>query len=49
VSISENNLKSCQEVLKHVRDNDVKLKRTRKIALFAILFAVFEGLVIVAI
>jgi len=57
ISISESNLKSCEDVLKDASDNNTylisenkkinkKLKRTRKIALYAILFAVLEGLVI---
>jgi hypothetical protein len=57
ITIAENNLESCEKVLKAVGDSNmhllsedkkksVKLKRTRKIALYAILFAVFEGLVI---
>tara|TARA_R110000744_G_C19302740_1_gene555903 strand:- start:540 stop:932 length:393 start_codon:yes stop_codon:yes gene_type:complete len=57
ITIAENNLESCEKVLKVVGDSNmhllsedkkksVKLKRTRKIALYAILFAVLEGLVI---
>jgi hypothetical protein len=57
ITIAENNLESCEQVLNDVTGNNthlmsdnkkksVKLKRTRKIALYAILFAVLEGLVI---
>ena len=57
ITIAENNLESCEKVLKVVGDSNmhllsedkkksVKLKRTRKIALYDILFAVLEGLVI---
>ena len=60
ITIAENNLESCEKVLKVVGDSNmhllsedkkksVKLKRTRKIAAYAILFAIIEGLVIVAI
>ena len=57
ITIAENNLESCEQVLNDVtgsntnlmsdnKKKSVKLKRTRKIALYAILFAVLEGLVI---
>lgn len=50
VSITENNLKSCEKVLKDVGDSNIyllsenkkkdsKLKRTRKVAISAIIFA----------
>lgn len=50
VSIAENNLKSCEKVLKDVGDSNIyllsenkkkdnKLKRTRKVAISAIIFA----------
>jgi len=60
ITIAENNLESCEQALNYaternthlVSDNkekSVKIKRTRKIAAYAILFAIIEGLVIVAI
>jgi hypothetical protein len=50
VTISENNLKSCEKVLKDVGDSNIyllsenkkkdnKLKRTRKVAIYAVVFA----------
>jgi len=50
VSITENNLKSCEKVLKDVGDSNIyllsenkkkdnKIKRTRKVAISAIIFA----------
>ena len=50
VTIAENNLKSCEKVLKDVGDSNIyllsenkkkdsKLKRTRKVAISAIIFA----------
>ena len=50
VSITENNLKSCEKVLKEVGDSNIyllsenkkkdnKIKRTRKVAISAIIFA----------
>jgi len=57
ITIAEYNLKSCEQALNDateinthlVSDNKekgVKIKRTRKIAAYAILFAIIEGLVI---
>lgn len=59
IQVTENNLKSCQKVLNHVGDSNVyllsenkkkdnKVKRNRKIAAFSIIFAILEGLIIVA-
>jgi len=53
VSITENNLKSCEKVLKDVGDSNIyllsenkkkdnKIKRTRKVAISAIIFAVLS-------
>ena len=50
VTIAENNLKSCEKVLKDVGDSNIyllsenkkkdnKLKRTRKVAIYAVVFA----------
>lgn len=57
ITIAEDNLKSCEQVLNAATESNthlasdnkkknVKLNRTRKIAAYAILFAVIEGLVI---
>jgi len=53
VSISESNLKSCEDVLKDASDNnnylmsenkkiDSKLKRTRKVAIYTTIFAILS-------
>jgi hypothetical protein len=53
VTISENNLKSCEKVLKDVGDSNIyllsenkkkdsKLKRTRKVAIYTTIFAILS-------
>jgi hypothetical protein len=53
ITIAENNLESCEKVLKDVGDSNIyllsenkskdnKLKRTRKVAISAIIFAVLS-------
>lgn len=57
ITIAEDNLKSCEQALNDAtesntnllsdnKEKSVKIKRTRKIAAYAILFAIIEGLVI---
>ena len=53
VTIAENNLKSCEKVLKDVGDSNIyllsenkkkdsKLKRTRKVAIYTTIFAILS-------
>ncbi len=53
VTIAENNLKSCEKVLKNVGDSNIyllsenkkkdsKLKRTRKVAIYTTIFAILS-------
>ena len=53
VTITENNLKSCEKVLKDVGDSNIyllsenkkkdsKLKRTRKVAIYTTIFAILS-------
>jgi len=53
VNIAENNLKSCEKVLKDVGDSNIyllsenkkkdsKLKRTRKVAIYTTIFAILS-------
>ena len=57
ITITESNLKSCEDVLKSASErntylesednkNNVKIKRNRKIAIVAILFAALEAFII---
>ena len=57
ITIAESNLKSCEDVLKSASErntylesednkNNVKIKRNRKIAIVAILFAALEAFII---
>jgi hypothetical protein len=60
ITITESNLKSCEDVLKLASERntyleseddkkDVKIKRNRKIAMVSILFAVLEAFIIISI